>query len=100
MKCSLLSGVMFSLVLIAAVPVHAAITISNQDGPGEGLNDPTAATPVGGNTGTTVGQQRLNAFNEAAAILNATFEINQTVVVNANFDELTCTTNSAVLGSA
>lgn len=30
----------------------------NADAPGVGLNDPTPATPVGGNYGTTVGEQR------------------------------------------
>jgi hypothetical protein len=32
------------------------------DPPGVGFNDPTPATPVGGNIGTTIGQQRLIAF--------------------------------------
>ena len=43
----------------AAARGAAQITIVNTDGPNEGFNDPTAATPVGGNTGTTDGQQRL-----------------------------------------
>jgi hypothetical protein len=38
----------------AAVP----ITIINMNDPGIGFNDPTPAYPVGGNSGSTVGQQR------------------------------------------
>ncbi|MFH1754901.1 MAG: hypothetical protein ABIA59_04285 [Candidatus Latescibacterota bacterium] len=37
-----------------------SIVINNNDGPGEGFNDPTAVSPVGGNPGTTLGAQRLS----------------------------------------
>jgi hypothetical protein len=40
----------------------ATITILNNDGAGVGFNDPTVVAPGGGNLGTTLGQQRLNAF--------------------------------------
>jgi hypothetical protein len=46
----------------------ATITIFNTNVAGVGFNDPTRAAPVGGNTGTTVGQQRLIAFQAAANI--------------------------------
>ena len=46
----------------------ATITIVNKDPVGVGFNDPTPAAPVGGNAGTTLGQQRLNVFQAAAAI--------------------------------
>ena len=47
--------------------VHAAtFVIINKNAPGVGFNDPTPAVPIGGNTGTTVGQQRLIAFQFAA----------------------------------
>ena len=47
----------------AALVSHAAatITIVNANEPGVGFNDPTPALPVGGNNGTTLGQQRLIA---------------------------------------
>jgi len=95
-----ISVLIAAVLLCAFTPVQAAITIINADGGGEGLNDTTAASPVGGNTGTTIGQQRLNVFNRAAAILNATFDITQPVQVSANFDPLYCTSSSATLGSA
>ncbi|MAD43820.1 MAG: hypothetical protein CMI02_12310 [Oceanospirillaceae bacterium] len=89
-----------AVVLSAFIPAHATITIVNADGAGEGLNDTTVVSPVGGNTATTIGDQRLNVFNRAAAILNATFDITQPVRVSANFDPLACNSSSATLGSA
>ncbi len=91
----------FILVFAASAAFGAAtITIVNNDGANEGFNDPTPATPVGGNPGTTIGQQRLNVFNQAAATWGATLSSNVTIVIRAQFDPLTCSTNSAVLGSA
>ena len=58
----------FLFLVAVASPRAATITIINLDGAGEGFNDPTPATPVGGNPGTTIGQQRLNVFQEAANI--------------------------------
>ena len=57
-------------VLLAVAPLHAEapITIVVVDLPNEGFNDSTPAEPVGGNTGVTVGEQRLIAFRYAAAI--------------------------------
>src|SRR5262249_22715097 len=50
--------------LAAAGP--AQFVIVNTNAPGVGFNDPTPVAPVGGNTGTTLGQQRLNSFQYAA----------------------------------
>lgn len=84
-----------------AAPVQAAtITIVNQNAPGIGFNDPTPATPVGGNPGTTLGQQRLYAFQYAANIWGATLTSNVPIRIGASFVPLSCTANSAVLGSA
>jgi hypothetical protein len=78
----------------------ATITIINQNAPGIGFNDPTPATPVGGNAGATLGQQRLIAFQHAADIWAATLTSNVPIRVGASFVPLSCTDNSAVLGSA
>ena len=67
---------------------EATITIINVDGPNEGFNDPTPAAPVGGNPGTTVGQQRLNAFQFAADIWGSLLDSNVEVIVTASFDPL------------
>lgn len=89
-----------SALLLQSLAAHASITIINGDSGGEGLNDTTAASSVGGNNGSTLGEQRLNVFNKAADILNATFDVSVTVKVLANFDELYCTSISAELGHA
>ena len=86
------------LVLACATPSFAGATIEiiNLDGPGEGFNDPTPALPVGGNTGTTKGAQRLIAFTYAANIWAATLDSNQTILVQAAFNPL----GANILGSA
>ncbi len=81
-------------------PNTSTITIVNNDGAGEGFNDPAAATPEGGNNGTTLGQQRLNLFNFAAGIWGAFLDSGVNIEVRSQFDPLTCTPTSAVLGSA
>jgi hypothetical protein len=92
-----------ALVALAAMagPAHAiTITIVNNDSPGVGFNDATPASPVGGNPGTTIGQQRLNVFQQAASIWGGLLPGSVTIQVNASFAALTCTSTSAVLGSA
>ncbi|MGZ5201703.1 MAG: PA domain-containing protein [Telluria sp.] len=78
----------------------ATITIINTNDPGVGFNDPTPATPVGGNSGTTLGQQRLIAFQRAADIWGATLTSSVPIRIDAAFVPLDCTANSAVLGAA
>jgi hypothetical protein len=90
-----------TLAVVASMSAHAAtITILNNDGVGEGFNDPTAAAPVGGNPGVTVGQQRLNVFQEAADIWGALLPSAVTIIVRAQFNPQTCGATSAILGSA
>ena len=81
---------------------HAAaqLVIRNTNAPGVGFNDPTPAAPVGGNTGRTLGQQRLNAFMAAAAKWGATITSTSQIVIDASFAALPCTATDAVLGSA
>ena len=78
----------------------ATIIINNLNAPGVGFNDTTPAAPVGGNTGTTVGEQRLIAFTYAANLWGATLTSNQPIIINAQFTPLTCSAASGVLGSA
>ncbi len=87
-------------VLTTTVFASATITIVNQDGPGEGFNDPTAALPVGGNNGTTIGQQRLNVFTHVAGLWGAILTSPVPIIINAQFNPLNCSATSAVLGSA
>jgi len=97
-----LVAAMTALLLAFAAGAHAAatITIVNQDGPGEGFNDPTPVSPVGGNTGTTLGQQRLIAFQYAADIWGQILNSGVPIQVYAQMNPLTCSATSAVLGSA
>lgn len=84
-----------------ALPAHAAtIVIVNNDGPGEGFNDPTPVAPVGGNPAVTLGGQRLFVFQHAANIWGSILQSAVTIQVRAQFNPLTCAANSAVLGSA
>src|SRR5450759_3187650 len=71
----------------------------NWDQAGTVLDEPTPVTPVGGNAGTTHGQQRFNVFQEAASIWGGMLTSNVTIRVSASFSPLTCNTTTAVLGS-
>jgi hypothetical protein len=68
--------------------------------PGAGFNDATVVSPEGGNPGTTLGQQRTNLFNAAAAIWAGKLTSSQTIKIQASFETLTCNASSGVLGSA
>ncbi len=78
----------------------ATITIVDMDAAGEGFNDPTPVTPVGGNPGTTVGAQRLFVFQHAADVWGAILPSTVEIRVQAAFNPLSCTATSGVLGSA
>jgi len=86
--------------LTATTFASATVTILNRDGTGEGLNDPTAVSPVGGNTGTTLGAQRLNALRQAANIWGGLLNSGVEIRVEARFDSLFCDGSSATLGQA
>ena len=94
---------LFSLLAFAATNLTAGtgrVVIVNADSPGVGFNDPTPVAPVGGNPGTTRGQQRLNVFELAAARWTAVLDTNVNIRVRASFAPLQCGETSVVLGSA
>ena len=78
----------------------ATIIINNLNAAGIGFNDPTPMAPVGGNPGTTLGEQRLFAFTYAANIWGATLTSSQPIIINAQMTALSCTATGATLGSA
>jgi hypothetical protein len=92
-----------ALLAMAAVtsPVVQAATfvIINTNSAGQGFNDPTPVASVGGNTGTTLGAQRLIAVQAAADFWGARLSSSVTIQVSAAFNPLTCSSTSAVLGS-
>jgi hypothetical protein len=81
---------------VSAALAQGQITIVNANAPGVGFNDPTPATPVGGNPGTTLGQQRLNVFEFAANIWEQVLQPKVDIFVVAQFTPLA----PNVLGSA
>jgi hypothetical protein len=74
----------------------AQFVIVNLNAPGVGLNDPTPAAPVGGNMGTTLGEQRMNALHRAAALWSARLDSDVPIRIRAQFVAL----GAGVLGSA
>lgn len=77
------------------------IVILNTDPAGVGFNDPTVVVPVGGNSGVTLGQQRLAVFEAAAERWDSIIETDVDIVVRASFAPIgACTATSAVLGHA
>ena len=91
------------VTFLAAAPTSHAATFQLiiLDGAGEGFNDTTPAAPVGGNPGTTLGQQRQNVFKAVGNVWGAILPDNVTIRVEARFDPLTpCDSTSGVLGSA
>jgi hypothetical protein len=93
------------LALVVLAPANLAfagakITIVNNNAPGVGFNDPSPRAPIGGNPGTTLGQQRLNAFQFAANVWGSTIDSPVEIRIRAAFVPLTCTPTAAVLGSA
>ena len=91
-----------SLLLAPAAPAfaNATLTIVNANAAGVGFNDPTVVAPIGGNPGTTLGQQRLIAFQAAADIWGATLDSNVQIQLVSSFEALSCNAGSATLGSA
>jgi len=92
-------AIAFALVALLAPSLAIAgarIIVVPVDGANEGFNDTTPAAPVGGNPGTTLGQQRLFAFQHAANLWGAMLDSNVTIIVQASFDPL----GANVLGQA
>src|SRR5688572_7347871 len=89
-------SLMLGITASGQAAADATIVIVNLDGPAEGFNDPTRARPVGGNKGKTLGEQRLIAFQHAAAIWGQTLDSNVTIRIQAAFNPL----GPGILGSA
>ena len=87
-------------VLLAPCTSAAEFVLVNIDGPGVGLNDTTPATPVAGNPGTTLGEQRVNAFEAALERWGGVISSPVPILVQASMPDLFCDPNSALLGQA
>jgi hypothetical protein len=93
---SVVAAATMALAGVSSAFAQGHIIIVNANAPGVGFNDPTPAAPVGGNTGTTLGEQRLNVFAFAANIWEQTLQPRTDIFVIAQFAPL----GANVLGSA
>jgi hypothetical protein len=80
-KAAALTG----LLVVSATASAAKIELINIDPPGVGFNDPTPATPLGGNNGTTIGQQRLNAYQRALDLWGSVLKSDVPIEVVGSF---------------
>ena len=98
MRRSLAALALAGLALMAqpAIAQPAQFVIVNINAAGVGFNDPTPAAPVGGNTGTTLGEQRLKAFEYAASLWAKRLSSAVPIRIRAQFTAL----GANVLGSA
>lgn len=94
-KALLLLSTAIALVLSASVQSAEVIPV-NFDDPGEGYNDPTPVAPVGGNPGTTRGEQRWIVAQFAADLWGSVLQSDVPIYVGAQFNPL----GANVLGSA
>ena len=90
-------SVVLLCVIHTAASADANIILNNVDNPGEGFNDLTEVAPVGGNTGTTLGQQRQLVMEYALATWGARLNSGPTIVVRSSFRSLGCDENSGTL---
>ncbi len=88
------------LLSLSLLPLSAQITVTYTDPPGFGFNDSEPRTPVGGNTGTTLGEQRRIVMEAAIAVWDSFLVVNGPVEVSAEFAPQQCTPTSGVLASA
>ncbi len=93
-------AVLLGVVSVPFAVEAAQVVVINGNAAGVGFNETTPAAPVGGNTGTTIGQQRLIAFQYAADIWGQRLVSAVPIRVHAQFSSLSCNSNSAILGSA
>src|SRR5205085_3921220 len=101
LKSAALRGVvsLAMVALFAPFANAATIVINNINAAGVGFNDPAPRSPVGGNNGTTLGQQRLFLFQHAANIWGSILPSNVTITIDARMLAQTCTATSATLAS-
>ena len=96
MKNPLLLSAAIAMALCSGPLLAAELVPINFDGAGEGYNDPTPVAPVGGNPGTTRGQQRQIVAKFAADLWGGVLVSNVPVYIGAQFNPL----GANVLGSA
>ncbi len=101
-KTILATSLLAAAVSLALGSTQAAtIVIQNNDAANVGFNDPGVPNPAAGcQPSETLGACRLRVFNVAAQQWGALLDSAVTITVRAQMPSLTCSGNSAVLGSA
>jgi hypothetical protein len=102
LMCGLLVGTMAFAANGPVVVGDITINVVDPD-PSIGFSDPSPADPAstaGGNPGTTIGEQRLEAYKHVAGIWNGNLNIKVQIVLQASFAALSCDATGGVLGSA
>ena len=92
----------FATVLLVSSSAFGAVTVTvknNDQGTG-GFNDNSPRAPIGGNPGTTLGEQRLKALQHAADIWGAALTSNTEIVIGATWVSLPCEDSGGTLASA
>lgn len=98
-RSAVLVFVLFSFTVFSASAT--TILLINNDGSNEGFNSTQAPFPnQTGNSGATLGQQRLNVFQAAADYWEARIDSSVPIRVSINFDPLACEPSRGVLGAA
>ncbi len=87
-------------ILSSAATADATIILNNVDNPGEGYNDLSSVEPIGGNIGTTLGEQRKIVMQYAFDTWGARINSGPTIVVRSSFQSLGCDENSGTLAAA
>ena len=94
-------GFPLALLLLAGPALgQATFQIVNADAAGTGFNDTTPVTPVGGNTATTLGAQRLAALQYGLSLWASRVNSSLPIRVQASFatdSSITCTATEALL---
>lgn len=93
-------GVAALCLPLARTAAAVEVQVINLDPPAQGLNDTTARAPVGGNSGQTLGEQRLNAMRFAADFIGERLTSAVPIRIEVRFRAMQCGVGSAVLGSA
>ncbi|MDX1384017.1 MAG: hypothetical protein R3190_10270, partial [Thermoanaerobaculia bacterium] len=90
------------LALVAGPASAARIVLEIGDGPNQGFNSPTPVSPVAGNPGRTLGEQRVNVFEAAAAVWEHRLVSHAVIRVSASYDsdELECSGITGTLAAA
>ncbi len=99
---SLVLGIASALVLLTGVAEAATFSLIVLDEADEGFNDATSVAPVTGNPGTTLGEQRRNAFEAVVREWGSRLASDVEIVISGNWEDLSedCEPDTGPLAAA